>query len=118
MTEPEVITCVKNHLQGRFNQIPQLTKQDKAYCIRMIMDFLPYMKKSDAQKFFEENILKDLTFDSTDISGIKYEQGDGGAWVHLTAYNLKVHIDTDNLKIFGKELTKLAKAYEALGVGW
>lgn len=114
MNEQEVINCIKNHLQGRFNKV-LLTKQDRRDCITMIMDFLPYMTKKQAKEFFNENILKDLAFDSTDISGIKYVKGDGGAWVHILGLNVKLHIDEDNLISFGEELCKIGKAYKVLG---
>ena len=113
MSEKEVISCIKNHLQGRFNK-GMLTKQDRKYCVTMIMDFLPGMTKKEATEFFRKHILKDLTFDSTDISGIKYVKGDGGAWVYLLGFNVKLHIDEDNLISFGTELCKIGKAYSAL----
>lgn len=116
MTEQEVIACVKNHLQGRFNKQKTLTKQDKRDCITMIKDFLPYMSKKQAQEFFDENILKGIAFDSTDISGIKYVQGDGGAWVYIAGLNIKLHIDADNLISFGSELLKVGNAYKVLEV--
>lgn len=116
MSEQEVITCVKNHLQGRFNKQKTLTKQDKRDCITMITDFLPHLSRKQAQEFFNENILKGIVFDSTDISGIKYVQGDCGTWVHLTLLNAKLHIDADNIILFAQELLKVGQAYKVLGV--
>lgn len=116
MSEQEVIACVKNHLQGRFNKQKTLTKQDKRDCITMIKDFLPHLSKKDVEAFFNNNILNGIAFDSTDISGIKYVQGDCGTWVHLTSLNAKLHIDADNIILFAQELLKVGRAYKVLGV--
>lgn len=116
MSEQEVIARVKGHLQGRFNKTETITKSDRIKCITMIMDFLPHLSKKQAQEFFNENILKGITFDSTDISGIKYVQGDCGTWVYLTTLNTKLHIDADNIISFAQELLKVGQAYKVLGV--
>ena len=116
MTEQEVIACVKGHLQGKFNKNESLTKQDRRHCITMIMDFLPYMTKGDAQAFFNEKILKGIAFDSADITGVKYVQGDCGTWVHIMGLNIKLHIEGDNIISFAEELLKVGKAYKVLGV--
>lgn len=116
MSEQEVIACVKGHLQGRFNKSSTITKSDKSHCIEMIRGFLPQLSKKQAQEFFNENILKGITFDSTDISGVKYVQGDCGTWVYLTTLNTKLHIDADNIISFAQELLKVGQAYKVLGV--
>lgn len=116
MSEQEVISCVKGHLQARFNKSGNITKSDKSKCVDMIKDFLPYLTKKDAEKFFRDKILKGITFDSADISGIKYVQGDCGTWVHISGLNAKLHIEADNIILFAQELLKVGQAYKVLGV--
>ena len=116
MSEQEVIACVKGHLQARFNKMSNITKSDKSKCVDMIKDFLPHLTKKDAEKFFRDKILKGITFDSNDITGIKYVQGDCGTWVHMPELNTKLHIEADNIILFAQELLKVGQAYKVLGV--
>ena len=56
MSEQEITSRLKEHLQHCINHHNHINKNDRNYCIRYIMDFTG-MKKKDAERFYRDNVL-------------------------------------------------------------
>lgn len=71
MSEQEVITRLKEHIQHCINHHGQISSRDENYCIAYIKDFLN-LKKKEAEQFYRDNILYKDTVKSEKIDGTEY----------------------------------------------
>lgn len=79
MEEQEIINNLKEHILYCIKDHGKLTKFDRGWCTRYIMDFMFYDSADDektmekkAKLFFEENIIKELDVPSEEFDGLKY----------------------------------------------
>ena len=71
MSEQEIVSRLKGHLQHSINDHGRINKYDKGYCIQYIMDFAG-MKKKDAEKFYREKVLYKNTVKSEKFNDMEY----------------------------------------------
>lgn len=71
MSEREVISRLKEHLQYCINHHGHINGRDKCYCINYIKDFIG-LKKREAEKFYRDNVLYKDTIKSEKIEGTEY----------------------------------------------
>lgn len=71
MSEQEVISRLKEHLQHCIQHHGQISSHDKAYCINYIKDFTG-KKKKDAEIFYREQVLYKDTIKSEKFEDTEY----------------------------------------------
>lgn len=104
MNENEVIKCLKEHIKASINKHGRITGNDKRYMITYIMDFMPYLDKESAIKFYNEKVLP-ISIESTQFD-VKYEIRTEGVLVDAGEYG-KLAINKENISEFIKELQKI-----------
>ena len=97
MSESEVIRRLKEHIRACIIKHGRISKTDKGYIIKYIMDFLPWLSKEDAVRFFREKLFP-VTVQSDDL-GVKYDVYIEGVIVDAGEYG-KLLIDKDKMLKF------------------
>ena len=74
----EIAKRLKEHLQHCIQTHGRITKYDKNYCIRYIMDFQPKFKKQEAESFYRDNVLyeKSIECEKLNITFDVYMDGE------------------------------------------
>ena len=79
MEEKEIIKKLKEHILYCIKDHGKLTKFDKGWCIRYIMDFMFYdsadtekVMEKKARAFFEKKIMKRLDVPSEEFEDLRY----------------------------------------------
>lgn len=74
MSEQEIASRLKEHLQHCINHHGRITKHDKGYCIQYIKDFTDKKKitKEDAEKFYRDKVLYNGTVKSEIFDDMEY----------------------------------------------
>ena len=103
MSEQEVISRLKEHIQHCLNDHGRITKYDKGYCIRYIMDFTG-KKKKDAEKFYREKVLYKDTVKSEKFEDTEYMRYLDGELVVKTEKYGTLNISACKINDLFKEL--------------
>lgn len=104
MSEHEVIERLKEHIKACINKHGKITGNDKRYMITYIMDFMPYLDKESAIKFYNEKVLP-ISIESTQFD-VKYEIRTEGVLIDAGKYG-KLAINKEFISEFIKELQKI-----------
>lgn len=114
MSEKELKDNIIEQLNHEFIKKSHISKEHKNYCVRMLMDFMPSIKKSEAVEIMQNQILPELSLYSGEFNGVKYLNDGASIWLEVAEQRIKINIYKDNLIPLGKELIKLGMSFKAL----
>ena len=103
MSEQEITSRLKEHLQHCINEHGRISKYDKGYCIQYIMDFTG-MKKKDAERFYRDEVLYNGTVKSEIFDDMEYITYMDGELVIKNKQCGVLNISADKIKDLFKEL--------------
>ena len=103
MSEQEITSRLKEHLQHCINHHGRITKHDKGYCINYIKDFTG-KKKKDAEKFYRDKVLYNGTIKSEIFDDMEYTTYMDGELLIKTEKCGTFNISACNINDLFKEL--------------
>ncbi len=106
----EVVKNLKGHLKGKLRKNGHIGKPEYNFCIKNIMDFMPYLSKKEAVDIYRNEILSGESFESGVWDGVEYSYDDDCVTVFASddgALNIKL----SNIPTFSEELQKICRAF-------
>ena len=110
MSKQEIIKRLREHLKGQLRKQGHLDKRDFGFCVKYIMDFMPWISKKEAADIYRKEIVSGERFESGIWEDVKYLCDDDCITV-FTANDGTLQIKLSNIRSFANELSKLCRAF-------
>lgn len=114
MSEQELVKALREQLQHDFIKYEKIAKEHRNNCIKMILDFMPGLKRKEAEQFLKEKVINGLMLYSGEFTSVRYKDNGSATIITSQIDGLNLEIEKENIIPFAKELLKLGKSYKNL----